>query len=116
MALSESNVQRLPVVYVYDKDWDDDPHRLFVFTDERTLKQIRWRRFLSDCKSLVAEYAEVEKLLEKEIDRANAWLVGNYQDIQDNFDPTVVKLRKKNKIIMTESALDDLRKIEADKE
>jgi hypothetical protein len=58
----------------------------------------------------VAEYAEVEKLLAEEIDRANVWLVGNHQDIQENFNPKVVKLRKKKKIIMTESALDDLRK------
>ncbi|QYZ65228.1 MAG: hypothetical protein OI74_08005 [Gammaproteobacteria bacterium (ex Lamellibrachia satsuma)] len=115
LALSESNVRRLPAVYVHDKDWDDDPHRCFIFTNERTLKQIRWRHFLSDCESMVAEYAEVEKLLAEEIDRANAWLVENHQDIQENFNSTVVKLRKKRKIIMTESALDDLSKIDADK-
>ena len=116
VALSESNVQLLPAVYIHDKDCDDDPHRFFVFTNEITLKQIRWRHFLSDCKSLMAEYAEVEILLAEEIERANAWLVENHQDIQENFDPTVVKLRKKNKIIMTESALDDLSKIDVDKE
>lgn len=87
-----------------------------IYTSYTSLKQIRWRHFLSDCKSLVAEYAEVEQLLAEEIDRANVWLAENYQDIQDNFDPTVVKLRKENKIIMTERALDDLSKIDADKE
>ena len=116
LALSESNVQRPPTVYIHDKDWDDDPHRFFVFTNEKTLKQIRWRHFLSDCRSLVAEFAEVENFLAEEIDRANAWLVESHQDIQENFDPTVVRLRKKNKIIMTESALDDLSKIDADRE
>ena len=116
LELSESNAQRPPAVYVHDKDWDDDPHRFFVFTNERTLKQIRWRHFLSDCKSLVAEYAEVEKFLAEEIDRANVWLLENHQDVQENFDPTVVKLKKKRKIIMTESALDDLSRIDADKE
>ena len=116
LALSESNSLRLPAVYVHDKNWDDDPHRFFIFTNESTLKQIRWRHFLSDCDLLIADYAEVEKLLAEEIDRANAWLIENNQDIQENFDPTVVKLRKKNKIIMTESALDDLSKIETNKE
>ncbi|MCB1867655.1 MAG: hypothetical protein KDI43_03775 [Gammaproteobacteria bacterium] len=116
LALSESNVQRHSAVYVHDKDWDDDPHRFFVFTNERTLKQIRWRHFLSDCNSRVADYAEVEKFLAEEIDRANAWLVENHQDIQENFDPKVVKLKKKRKIILTESALDDLSKIDTDKE
>ena len=116
LALSESNVQRLPAVYVHDEDWDDDPHRFFVFTNARTLKQIRWRHFLSDCNSLVADYAEVEKFLAEEIDRANVWLVDNHRDIQENFDPTVVKQRKKRKIILTESALDDLSKMDADQE
>ena len=116
LALSESNVQRPPAVYVHDKDWDDDPHQFFVFNNEGTLKQIRWRHFLSDCNSLMADYVEVEKLFVKEIGRANAWLVENHQDIQENFDPKVVKLRKKRKIILTESALDDLRKMEADKD
>jgi len=116
LILSESNVQRPPAVYVHDKDWDDDPHRYFIFTNESALKQIRWRHFLSDCKSLVGEYAEVEKFVAEEIDRANAWLVENHQDIQENLDPKVVKLRKKRKIILTESALDDLSKMDADKE
>ncbi len=112
LALSQSNAQRPPAVYVHDKDWDDDPHRVFVFTNERTLKQIRWRHFLSDCRPLLAEYAEVEKFLAEEIDRANDWLVKNHQDIQENFDPKVVKLRKKRKIILTGSALDDLSRID----
>ena len=116
LVLSQSNVQRPPAVYVHDKDWGDDPHRFFVFTNERTLKQIRWRHFLSDCKSFVAEYAEVEKILAEEIDRANDWLVENHRDIQENYDPAVVKLRKKRKVIMTGSALDDLSRIDSDKE
>ena len=114
LALSKSNSQRPPAVYVHDKDWDDDPHRFFVFTNERTLKQIRWRHFLSDCRPLLAEYAEVEKFLAEETDRANDWLVENHRDIQGNHDPAVVKLKKKNKIIMTKSALDDLSRLEAD--
>ncbi len=116
LVLSQLNVQRTPAVYVHDKDWDDDPHRFFIFTNESTLKQIRWRHFLSDCNSLVADYGEVEKLCAEEIGRANLWIVENHQDIQENFDPKVVKLRKKRKIILTESALNDLGEIDADKE
>ena len=64
----------------------------------------------------MADYAEVEKLLAEEIDRAKACLVENHQDIQENFDPAIVELRKKRKIILTESALDDLRDMDADTE
>ena len=116
MALCEANVQRPSRVYVCDKDWDDDPQRVFVFTNEETLKQIRWRHFLSDCEPLMAEYTEVEALLVEEVERANAWLVESYQDIQENFDPTVVKLRKKRKIIISEDALDDLEEMDGDNE
>lgn len=116
LALSKSNIKRSPVVYMHDEDWDEDPHKSFVFTNENTLKQIRWRYFLSDCNSLLAEYAEVEQLLAEEIARANGWLAENHEDIQDNFDPKVVKFRKKNKIIMTERALAELSRIDADRE
>ena len=64
----------------------------------------------------MAEFSEVERFLAEEIDRANTWLTENHQDIQGNFDPTVVKLRKKRKIIMSPSALDDLSKIDEDDE
>jgi hypothetical protein len=114
LRLSEMNVQQRPVVYVHDKDWDNDPHRFFIFTNEETLKQIRWRYFLVDCEPLIAKFSAVEKLLTEELDQANTWLARNHQDIQDNFDPTVVKLRKKHKIIMSERAVDDLSNIEGD--
>ncbi|QYZ65253.1 MAG: hypothetical protein HPY30_04170 [Gammaproteobacteria bacterium (ex Lamellibrachia satsuma)] len=91
-----------------------DDHRVFDAGDH--LRQIRWRRFMSDYNSLVAEYAELEKFLAEEINRSNVWLVENHQDIQESFDPKVVKLKKKNKIIMTESALDDLSRRDANKE
>ncbi len=50
----------------------------------------------SDCRPLFAEYAEVEKSQAEEIDRANEWLVENHRDIQENFDPKVVKVPKQN--------------------
>ncbi len=113
-ALSEKNNHLSPAVYIHDKDWGDDFQRRFIFTNEATLKQIRWRYFLSDCEPMMAEYSVVEKLLAEEIDRANNWLVENHQDIKNNFDPTVIKLRKKRKIIMSASALEDLGEIDTD--
>ncbi|MEE8058168.1 MAG: hypothetical protein V3T17_10085 [Pseudomonadales bacterium] len=116
LELSETNKHLSPVVYTQDKDWDDDPHRFFIFTNEATLKQIRWTHFLSDCEPLMADFSVVEELLVKEIEQATSWLTENHRDIQDNFDPTVVKLRKKRKIIMSEGALEDLNKIDTDDE
>lgn len=84
--------------------------------NEATLKQIHWQHFLVDCDPLMADFLAVEKQLAEEVDRANNWLTENHQDIQNNFDPTVVKLRKKRKIIMSPSALDDLNTIDGEDE
>jgi len=111
IALSEAYKDLPATVYAQDEDLDDDPQRSFIFANEATLKQIRWRHFLLDCEPLMAEYVEVEKLLAEEIDRVNVWLAENHQHIQENFDPAVVKLRKKRKIIVSEGALDDLSRI-----
>ena len=116
LALSETNVHRPPAVYINDKNWDDDPHLFFIFANEATLKQIRWTHFLSDCEPLMADFATLEELLAGEIERATSWLLENHRDIQDNFDPKVVKFKKKRKIIMSKSALEDLSKIDADDE
>ena len=113
-ALSETNKHLHPAVYTNDKNQDDDPHRFFIFTNEATLKHIRWTHFLSDSEPITRNFSAVEELLEKEIARAASWLTENNRDIQENFDPTVVKLRKKRKIIMSEQALDDLSKIDED--
>lgn len=114
LALSEECVRQAPAVYAHDEDWDEDPHRTYVFANGETLKQIRWRHFSTDCKSLIAESSAIEMLLAAEIDRSNTWLTENHQDIQDNFDPAVVKMRRKRKIIMSATALDDLIEIGGD--
>ena len=114
LVLSELSGRRGPAVYTHDEDWDDDPHRTYVFANGETLKKIRWRHFSTDCDSLMAESSALEMLLAEEIDRSNTWLTENHQDIQDNYDPTVVKMRRKRKIILSATALDDLIEIGGD--
>ena len=62
----------------------------------------------------MANFSVVEEQLAQEIDRAKSWLAENHQDIMNNFDPGVVKLRKKRKIVMSVGALEDLNKIDPD--
>jgi hypothetical protein len=116
IALSKINAEHPPSVYIQDKDWDNDPHRFFIFNNEAALKLIRWRHFLSDCKPLMGNYSVVTHQLEQEIDSAKIFLTENHQDIQANFDPNVIKLRKKRTIIMTAGALDDLDKMRSEDE
>ncbi len=116
LTLSKANAEKPAVVYTQDKDRDDDPHRLFIFNNETTLRKIRWRHFLSDCKPLTGSYSMVASQLEQEVNNANVFLTENHQDIQANFDPDVIKLRKKRKIIMAAGALDDLDKMNTEDE
>lgn len=105
-----------PAVFIKDHDWDDDPHRFFIFKNAPTLKQIRWKHFLSDCESLITDFSLLEDQLTSEIDDAISWLSENHLDILKNFDPKVIKLRKKKKIIISSRALEDLAKIDTDDE
>ena len=114
LVISKANSEFDPAVYIQDNHWDNDPNRSFIFTNEETLKKIRWRHFLSDCTSLMANYVVIEQQLEQEISDAKSFLDENYQDILENFDPNVVKLRKNRKVVMSLGALDDFEKLSHD--
>ncbi len=109
--MSIANAQLAPAVYTQDMHWDSDPQRSFIFSNKETLKKIRWRFFLSDCTPLMVDYHVVEKLREQEISAAKSFLDENYHDILENFDPKVIKLRKKRKVIMSSGVLGDLEKL-----
>jgi len=116
LALSKINIENPATVYIQDKNWDNDPHRFFIFNNESALKEIRWRHFLSDCKPLMGNYSMVTSQLKQEVNNVKGFITENHQDIQTNFDPNVIKFRKKRKIIMTAGALDDLDKMSSEDE
>lgn len=111
LALSKTFSELPPAVFMLDQDWDDDPHRFFIFNNSATLKLIRWQHFISDCKPLIADFSVMEEKLKKETDDAISWLSENHRDIMKNFDPKIVKLKKRTKIIMSPRAQKDLAKI-----
>jgi len=114
LTLSKELRNASPAVYTEDKNRDNDPHRFFIFNNEETLKRIHWQHFISDCETLVADISTIKEQLEQEITSAKFFLSNNHQDIMNNFDPKVTRLRKKRKIIMSPEALDDLVKISND--
>jgi hypothetical protein len=102
--------------FIIDQESDEDPHRYFIFNNASALKQIRWQHFLTDCTPLITDFSVMEDQLKEEIGAAISWLTDNHLEILKNFDPKIVKLRKKTKIIITPRALDDLAKIDIDDE
>lgn len=116
VALSKDFQDLAPAVYSKAAEWDTDPHRYFIFNNTTCLKHIRLRHFLADCELLMGETSSPEPLRIQEADRAKSWLTENHQDIMRNFDPKVAKLRKKRKIIISPTALEDLNRIGDDNE
>jgi len=110
IALSKEFINSSPAVFTTEKNWDEDPSQLFIFNNAEALKQVRWRYFLADCELLKADFLVVEKLEEREAIKVKLFLQENCRDIMENFDPKVVKLKKKMKIVMTPEALYDLSK------
>lgn len=83
-------------------------NRNYIFNNEAALKQIRWKLFLSDCEPLTTAFINVTERAKQEVARAKIFLQKEYKDIMKNFDPKVVKLKKKMKVVVAPGAFDDL--------
>ena len=106
--LSQEFCHSDPAVFSVDDDQVDEKHRNFIFNNEAALRQIRWRYFLEDFETLKVDYATVTEQEKKELNAAKHWLQETHRDILDNFDPKVLKLRKKYKVVVAPGALDGL--------
>lgn len=108
LELSKQFSQIHPAVYVEDKSENNELHRNFIFNNESALKQIRWRHFLADCEATKADFAAISELEQQELMHTKTWLQTTHQDIMQNFDPNVIKLKQKRKIVIAPGAFDGL--------
>lgn len=108
LELSKQFTQYPPAVYTQDKNEGEERHRNFIFNNEQALKQIRWRHFLADCKAIEGDYGDVADREQQELAAAEHWLQKTHTDILQNFDPNVVKLKKKRKIVIAPGAFDGM--------
>ena len=81
-------------------------NRNFIFSNETTLKRIRWKHFLSDCELIKLDFSDVEARIKQETEKASQYLEQQHIDIMENFDPNVLKFKKKRKVIIAPGALD----------
>jgi len=95
-------------VYLVDVSRKAEPHIDIIFTDKSALQAVSFRQFMKDCQAIKGDSGELTKLMEKECQKAFDFLEKSHQDIITNFDPKVVKLRKKRKIIISDAAAKDL--------
>ncbi len=95
-------------VYIQQIEQNWDPQINFIFSDKSAFDAVRFRHFYNDCEHIVGDIVELDALAEQEQKAAIKFLDKNYYDILDNHDPSVVRLRKKRKIILADGVLDDL--------
>jgi hypothetical protein len=95
-------------VYIRRKKQGVEPHMEFVFSDKGALDAVRFRHYFRDCRHIAGEVSELAGFIEQQRKAAVEYLQAQYSDIQQNFDPSVVPLRKKRKIVLADSAFDGL--------
>lgn len=72
------------------------------------LDAVRFRHFYNDCEHIAGDIIELDALAKQEQKETVKFLDKNYYDILDNYDPSIIRLRKKRKIILADGVLDDL--------
>jgi len=108
LELSKEFTQTSPAVFTENNHQDGELNRKFIFNNEEALKQIRWEHFLADCELLTEEFSKVAERKEQEVTRAETYLQEEHEDIMKNFDPNVVKLKRKMKVVVAPGAFDGL--------
>jgi hypothetical protein len=83
--LSEFDAGAGKAVYTFDKSHENDPYKDFVFTDKTALQSVRFRHFMSDCRTLPRDNSELETVLERERKATVDFVESACRDILANF-------------------------------
>ena len=104
--------QRQGVCFLDDRPWEyTDPNErnlLVAFSDPDALAVVRFTSFLRDCRRIERPLAELRALKVCEAKRMRDFVAAQHEDLVKNFDPKVVPLRKKLKVMFHPEALRDI--------
>jgi hypothetical protein len=104
--------QRQGACYLDDNPWEhedsDERNLLVVFSDPEALAAVRFTSFLRDCRRIERPLAELRALQAREAERMRSFVAEQHEDLVKNFDPKVVPLRKKLKVMIHPDALRDM--------
>ena len=95
-------------VYMIDKpDVDGDPYIYFLFSDMSLLKKIHFKSFVRDIRETLGDVQEVYDEIENEKELARKFVHDAYKNVMENYDPKIVKFKKKRKVVIAEQAIKD---------
>lgn len=86
----------------------------FVIQNEKTMRRVRWRTFLADLSDIKGDSNEVESLISREKEAGLCFIAKQYADIRENYVPPDISPGKERKLIISNSALDDLHRLSED--
>ena len=97
-------------VFILNQSQVGDPSHHFLFTDKEILKRIHLKTFMRCCRAAEqTDHSSLFRKLENEKKLLTKYLDKQYKDIMENFDPKIVRFRKKYKVIFhRDSGLDEL--------
>jgi hypothetical protein len=106
---SDSTNKKYPgKVYMIEKlDVDGDPYIDFLFSDMSLLKKIHFKSFVRDIRETMGDVQEVYHAIEKEKELARKFIHDAYKNVMENYDPKIVKFKKKRKVVIAEQAIKD---------
>ena len=81
---------------------------LIVFSDPGALARVRFASFLRDCHAIERPLEELKLSEDQEVQRIVGYVNEQHADLLRNFDPKVVPLRKRRRVMMHPEALCDL--------
>jgi hypothetical protein len=97
-------------VFILNQSQVGNPNHHFLFTDKEILKRIHFKTFMRCCRAAEqTDHSLLSGKLEEEKQLLTKYLDNQYKDIMENFDPKIVRFRKKYKVIFhRDSGLDEL--------
>lgn len=97
---NEFDKESLQQVLIFNESTPDEPCYHFVFTDKKVLKKIHFKTFMRDCWDVEQkDYSGFAKRIDDERQKLKIFLNAQYQDIMTNFNPNVLRFKKKYKIV-----------------
>jgi hypothetical protein len=91
-------------VFMRRVETQDESNADFVFTDKTALEAVRFRFFVRDCRAIARPFDEFDRQGHDERSGFASYLSAEHARLVQAFDPNVVRLRKRRKIVVHKDA------------
>lgn len=95
-------------VYLLDTALPNENNLHAVFSNSRALDAIRFRSFLADCRAQARPIEELSRAVQAESRALADFIQDKHNELIRTFDPKIVPLRKRRRILVHKNAFDDI--------